>query len=52
VFKNRVLRRIFGHERDEETGGWRRLNNLKTYMRFGVFTAVRWLFVGPGFGSM
>jgi hypothetical protein len=27
VFKNRVLRRIFGPERDEMTGEWRRLNN-------------------------
>jgi hypothetical protein len=24
VFENRVLRRIFGQERDEVTGGWRR----------------------------
>jgi hypothetical protein len=27
VFENRVLRRIFGPKRDEETGGWRRLHN-------------------------
>jgi hypothetical protein len=27
VFKNRVLRRIFGPKRDEETGGWRKLHN-------------------------
>jgi hypothetical protein len=26
VFENRVLRRIFGPKRDEETGGWRKLN--------------------------
>jgi hypothetical protein len=25
VFKNRVLRRIFGPKRDEVTGGWRNL---------------------------
>jgi hypothetical protein len=25
VFKNRVLRRIFGPKRDEATGEWRRL---------------------------
>jgi hypothetical protein len=24
VFENRVLRRIFGPKRDEETGGWRK----------------------------
>jgi hypothetical protein len=27
VFKNRVLRRIFGPKRDEVTGGWRKLHN-------------------------
>jgi hypothetical protein len=27
VFKNRVLRKIFGPKRDEVTGGWRKLHN-------------------------
>jgi len=27
VFENRVLRRIFGHKRDEVTVEWRKLNN-------------------------
>jgi hypothetical protein len=27
LFENRVLRRIFGPKRDEETGGWRKLHN-------------------------
>jgi hypothetical protein len=27
VFKNRLLRRIFGPKRDELTGEWRRLHN-------------------------
>jgi hypothetical protein len=27
VFENRVLRRIFGSERDEVTGRWRKLHN-------------------------
>jgi hypothetical protein len=27
VFENRVLRRIFGPKRDEETGGWGKLHN-------------------------
>jgi hypothetical protein len=27
LFENRVLRRIFGPERDEVTGGWRKLHN-------------------------
>jgi hypothetical protein len=26
VFENRVLRRIFGPKRDEETGEWRKLH--------------------------
>ena len=26
VFENRVLRRIFGHKRDEVTGKWRKLH--------------------------
>jgi hypothetical protein len=35
VFENRVLRRIFGHKREEMVGGWRRqhiekLHNLYT----------------------
>jgi hypothetical protein len=29
VFKNRVLRRIFGPKRDEVTGEWRKLHNEK-----------------------
>jgi len=27
VFENSVLRRIFGSEREEVAGGWRRLHN-------------------------
>jgi hypothetical protein len=27
VFENRVLRRVFGPERDEVTGEWRKLHN-------------------------
>jgi hypothetical protein len=27
VFKNRVLRRVFGPKRDEVTGEWRKLQN-------------------------
>ena len=27
LFESRVLRRIFGSKRDEETGEWRKLNN-------------------------
>jgi hypothetical protein len=31
VFENRVLRRIFGSNRDEVTGEWRRLHNEELY---------------------
>jgi hypothetical protein len=31
VFENRVLRRIFGPERDEVTGEWIRLHNKELY---------------------
>jgi hypothetical protein len=27
MFENMVLRRIFGHKRDEVTGEWRKLHN-------------------------
>jgi hypothetical protein len=27
VFENRMLRKIFGHKRDEVTGEWRKLHN-------------------------
>jgi hypothetical protein len=27
LFENRVLRRVFGSKKDEETGGWRKLHN-------------------------
>jgi hypothetical protein len=30
-FENRVLRRIFGPNRDEVTGEWRRLHNKELY---------------------
>jgi hypothetical protein len=31
VFGDRVLRKIFGPERDEMTGGWRELHNEKLH---------------------
>jgi hypothetical protein len=31
VFKNRVLRGMFGHKRDEVTGEWRKLHNEELY---------------------
>jgi len=45
VFENRVLRRIFGHKRDEVTGEWRKLhyeelNDL--YCSPNIFRATKW----------
>jgi hypothetical protein len=34
VFKNRVLRRIFGPKRDNVTGEWRRLHNKELYVLY------------------
>jgi hypothetical protein len=31
VFENRALRRIFGPNRDEIMGGWRKLHNEELY---------------------
>ena len=31
VFKNRVLRKIFGPKRDEVTREWRRIGNVELY---------------------
>jgi hypothetical protein len=31
VFKNRVLRRIFGPKKEEGTGDWRTLHNKELY---------------------
>jgi hypothetical protein len=31
VFEDTVLRRIFGHRRDEATGKWRKLHNEKLH---------------------
>jgi hypothetical protein len=34
VFKNRVLRRIFGPKRKELTVGWRKLHNKELHNRY------------------
>jgi hypothetical protein len=34
VFKNRVLRRIFGSKRNEVTGEWRKLHNKELYAQY------------------
>jgi hypothetical protein len=34
VFENRVLRRIFGPERDDVTGEWRKLHNEELHILY------------------
>jgi hypothetical protein len=41
VFKNRVLRRIFGPKRDEETGEWRKLHNKELYALYSSQNILR-----------
>jgi hypothetical protein len=45
MFKNRVLRRIFGHKRDEVTGGWRKLHKEEfhnLYSSPNIIGRIRW----------
>jgi hypothetical protein len=41
VFENRVLRRIFGHKREEVTGGWRKQPNEKLHISYASQTNIR-----------
>jgi hypothetical protein len=41
VFENRVLRRIFGPERDEVTGEWRRLHKKELYALYFSLNIIR-----------
>jgi hypothetical protein len=41
VFENKVLRRIFGHKRDEVTGEWRRLHNKELYALYSSPNIIR-----------
>jgi hypothetical protein len=41
VFKNRVLRRIFGPKRDEVTGEWRKLHNEKLHIVYSSPNIIR-----------
>ena len=41
MFENMVLRRIFGHRRDEVTGDWRRLHNEDINVLYSSTNIVR-----------
>jgi hypothetical protein len=41
VFENRVLRRIFGPERNEVTGEWKRLHNKELYALYSSPNVIR-----------
>jgi hypothetical protein len=41
VLENRVLRRIFGPKRDEETGGWRELHNEELHNLYSSPSIIR-----------
>jgi hypothetical protein len=41
VFKNRVLRRIFGPKRDEVTGEWRNLHNEELHDLYSLPSIIR-----------
>jgi hypothetical protein len=41
IFENRLLRRIFGHKRDEVTGEWRRLHNKELYALYSSPNIIR-----------
>jgi hypothetical protein len=41
VFKNRVLRRLFGMKRDEVTGDWRKLHNEELHNLYSLPDIIR-----------
>ncbi|MEB2589631.1 reverse transcriptase domain-containing protein, partial [Bacillus cereus] len=41
VFENKILRKIFGPKRDEETGEWRRLHNLELHNLYSCPDIIR-----------
>jgi hypothetical protein len=44
VFKNRMLRQIFGSKRDETVGGWRKLHNEdlhNLYSSLNIITLIK-----------
>jgi hypothetical protein len=41
VFENRVLKRIFGRNRDEVTGDWRKLHNEELHILYSSSSIIR-----------
>jgi hypothetical protein len=41
AFENRVLRRIFGPNRDEVTGEWRKLHNMELHILYSSPNIIR-----------
>jgi PAS domain-containing protein len=41
VFVNRALRRIFGSEREEVAGGWRRLHHVELHDFYASLNIIR-----------
>jgi hypothetical protein len=41
VFENKVLIRLFGPKRDEETGGWRKLHNEELHNLYSSSNIIR-----------
>jgi hypothetical protein len=41
VFKNRVLRRIFGPKRDAMSGGWRKMHNEELHDLYSSRSIIR-----------
>jgi hypothetical protein len=41
VFENRVLRRIFGPKKDEETAGWRKMRNEELHELYSSPSIIR-----------
>jgi hypothetical protein len=41
LFENRVLRRMFGHKRDEVTGEWRKLHNEELHNLYSSSNIIR-----------
>jgi len=45
VFENMVLRRVFGHKREEVTGEWRKLHNEELnylYCSQNIVRMIKW----------